>query len=59
MDKKTVSPGGSQHSMQRFPYLLVIGDREMQNNEISVRKRGGQDLGSMSIEAFVKLVIEE
>ncbi|RUA06932.1 MAG: threonine--tRNA ligase [Gammaproteobacteria bacterium] len=48
-----------EHSMQRFPYLLVIGDREMQNNEISVRKRGGEDLGSMSIEAFVKLVTEE
>jgi threonyl-tRNA synthetase len=28
----------------------------MENNEISVRKRGGEDLGSMSIEAFVKLV---
>jgi threonyl-tRNA synthetase len=37
-----------EHSMQRFPYLLVVGDREMENNEISVRKRGGEDLGSMS-----------
>ncbi|SMN14298.1 Threonyl-tRNA synthetase [uncultured Candidatus Thioglobus sp.] len=48
-----------KHSMQRFPYLLVIGDREMENNEISVRKRGGKDLGSMSIEAFIKLVKED
>ncbi|SMN13127.1 Threonyl-tRNA synthetase [Bathymodiolus heckerae thiotrophic gill symbiont] len=48
-----------EHSMQRFPYLLVIGDREMENNEISVRKRGGKDLGSMSIEAFIKLVKED
>ncbi|SFV86239.1 Threonyl-tRNA synthetase [hydrothermal vent metagenome] len=48
-----------KHSMQRFPYLLVVGDKEVENNEISVRKRGGEDLGSMSIEDFVKLVNEE
>uniref|UniRef100_UPI0034DFF9A7 threonine--tRNA ligase n=1 Tax=Candidatus Thiodubiliella endoseptemdiera TaxID=2738886 RepID=UPI0034DFF9A7 len=48
-----------EHSMQRFPYLLVVGDKEVENNEISVRKRGGDDLGSMSIEDFVKLVNEE
>lgn len=47
-----------EHSMQRFPYILVVGDREMENQEISVRKRGGDDLGSMSIEAFVKLATE-
>ncbi|SHN91715.1 Threonyl-tRNA synthetase [Bathymodiolus heckerae thiotrophic gill symbiont] len=48
-----------EHSMQRYPYILVVGDREMENNEISVRKRGGEDLGSMSIEAFVELVNNE
>lgn len=37
----------------------MYGDREMENNEISVRKRGGEDLGSMSIEAFVELVNNE
>ncbi len=48
-----------EHSMQRYPYILVVGGREMENNEISVRKRGGEDLGSMSIDAFVKLVNTE
>jgi threonyl-tRNA synthetase len=48
-----------EHSMQRYPYILVAGGREMENDEISVRKRGGEDLGSMSIEAFIKLVKEE
>ncbi len=48
-----------EHSMQRYPYILVAGKREMENNEISVRKRGGEDLGSMSIEAFIELVKEE
>ena len=47
-----------EHSMQRYPYILVVGDREMENGEISVRKRGGEDLGSMSVEAFVKLLNE-
>ncbi|MBC8493313.1 MAG: threonine--tRNA ligase [Candidatus Thioglobus sp.] len=48
-----------EYSMQRYPYILVVGKREMENNEISVRKRGGEDLGSMSIEAFVELVNKE
>jgi len=48
-----------EHSMQRYPYILVAGKREMENNEISVRRRGGEDLGSMSIEAFVELVNKE
>ncbi|HIM58206.1 MAG TPA: threonine--tRNA ligase [Gammaproteobacteria bacterium] len=48
-----------EHSMQRYPYILVAGKREMENNEISVRKRGGEDLGSMSLEAFIELVKEE
>ena len=48
-----------EHSMQRYPYILVAGGREMENEEVSVRKRGGEDLGSMSIEAFIKLVKEE
>ena len=47
-----------EHSMQRYPYILVVGDREMENGEVAVRKRGGEDLGSMSVEAFVKLLNE-
>ncbi|MDC9715224.1 MAG: threonine--tRNA ligase [Gammaproteobacteria bacterium] len=48
-----------EHSMQRFPYILVVGDKEVENNEISVRKRGGKDLGSMSIDAFADLINQE
>ena len=42
-----------EHTLQRVPYLLVIGDREMENGELSVRKQGGEDLGSMSVDSFV------
>ena len=48
-----------EHSMQRYPYILVVGDREVENNQISVRRRGGEDLGSMSIEALIKLIKQE
>ncbi len=48
-----------EHSMQRYPYILVAGDREMENNEISVRQRGGKDLGSMPVEALIKLINQE
>jgi threonyl-tRNA synthetase len=42
-----------EHTLQRIPYLLVIGDREMENSEVTVRSQGGEDLGSMTIDSFV------
>jgi len=45
-----------QHSMMRTPYLLVIGDKELKNNQISVRTRTGEDLGVMNVDKFVKMV---
>jgi len=48
-----------EHSMQRFPYILVVGDREQENNQVSVRRRGGEDLGSMSLEALTELINQE
>ncbi len=48
-----------EHSLQRYPYILVVGDREMEKGQISVRQRGGEDLGVMSIEAFVEKVNQE
>jgi threonyl-tRNA synthetase len=41
-----------QHTLQRVPYLLVVGDREAESNTVAVRTRGGEDLGSMSIDDF-------
>ncbi len=42
-----------EHTLQRVPYLLVIGDREMENGAVAVRKRDGEDLGAMPVEEFV------
>ena len=44
------------HSMMRVPYLLVIGDKEVESNQISVRTRTGEDLGVMDVDKFIKMV---
>ncbi|TXI93367.1 MAG: threonine--tRNA ligase [Neisseriales bacterium] len=44
-----------QQSMQKVPYLLVIGDNEMQNNQVTVRKQDGTDLGAMTLDEFLLL----
>jgi threonyl-tRNA synthetase len=43
-----------QHTMGKVPYLLVVGDREVENGTVAVRTRSGEDLGSLSIEAFAQ-----
>jgi len=47
------------HSMQRVPYLLIVGDKEMENNTVSVRVRGSQDLGEMSLNKFIQRISKE
>jgi threonyl-tRNA synthetase len=41
-----------EHSLQKLPYQLVVGDKELQANTVAVRTRGGEDLGAMSLDAF-------
>ena len=41
-----------EHSLQKLPYQLVVGDKEMQADTVAVRTRGGEDLGAMSLDAF-------
>ncbi|MHA7879455.1 MAG: threonine--tRNA ligase [Saccharospirillum sp.] len=45
-----------EHTIQRVPYLLVIGDKEVENEAVAVRTREGKDLGAMSVEAFMRLI---
>ena len=45
-----------EHSIKRVPYLLVIGDKEVESNQISLRTRTGDDLGMMDVDKFVKMV---
>ncbi|WP_373051731.1 threonine--tRNA ligase [Thioalkalivibrio sp.] len=41
-----------EHTLKRVPYLLVLGDREMETETVAVRTRAGEDLGSMGLEAL-------
>ena len=41
-----------EHTLQRVPYILIVGDQEVENNTVNVRARGGENLGSMSFKEF-------
>ncbi|MFT4861029.1 MAG: threonyl-tRNA synthetase [Pseudohongiellaceae bacterium] len=41
-----------EHTMQKIPYILVVGDKEVESGTVSVRKRGGEDLGTMTLDDF-------
>jgi threonyl-tRNA synthetase len=48
-----------EHTLQKVPYLLVVGDREKEAGAIAVRARTGEDLGSMSLAEFAKRLESE
>ena len=45
--------------LSKIPYMLVVGDRDMENNTVSLRLRSGEDMGAMSYEAFEQLIAED
>ena len=48
-----------EHTLRRIPYLLVVGDREMDNGTLSVRTRSGGNIGSMAAEEFAERLASE
>ncbi|MFL6693379.1 MAG: threonine--tRNA ligase, partial [Ramlibacter sp.] len=48
-----------EHSMQKLPYILVVGDKEKAAGAVAVRARGNQDLGAMSLEAFSARIADD
>jgi threonyl-tRNA synthetase len=48
-----------EHSLQKVPYILVVGDKEKASGAVAVRARGGQDLGAMPLEAFSRKIAED
>ena len=48
-----------EHTLRRVPYLLVVGDQEMENREVAVRTRDGKDLGKLSIDSFAAKIREQ
>ena len=48
-----------EHSLNRLPYQLVVGDKEKADGLVAVRTRGGQDLGQMSVDDLIKRLQDE
>ncbi|MEG3766443.1 threonine--tRNA ligase [Alteromonas sp. 14N.309.X.WAT.G.H12] len=48
-----------EHTLKRVPYMLVCGDKEVESGQVAVRSRRGEDLGSMSLDAFIELAQKE
>ena len=48
-----------EHSMQRVPYLVIVGDKELEDKTITVRTQKGEDLGSLSIREFTERLKQE
>ncbi|WP_444921691.1 threonine--tRNA ligase [Microbulbifer sp. CnH-101-G] len=48
-----------EHTLQRVPYLLVIGDKEVESQTVAVRTRSGEDLGSMTYESFLEILEQD
>lgn len=48
-----------EHTLQKIPYLLVVGDREVENRTVAVRTREGEDLGSMTIESVAERLSQD
>jgi threonyl-tRNA synthetase len=48
-----------EHTISKVPYLLVVGDKEVENQTVAVRSRSGEDLGSMAYDAFIDLFTKD
>ena len=47
-----------EHTIQKVPFILVVGDKEVENRTVAVRARGGEDLGSLSLDELNKVLTE-
>jgi threonyl-tRNA synthetase len=56
---ETVGKKIREAELNKIPYMLIVGDKEQEEGTVSVRRHGGQDHGSISIEAFKNLIDEE
>ena len=48
-----------ERTIQKIPYLLVVGDKEVEADAVAVRTRTGEDLGTLSVDAFAELITNE
>ena len=56
---ETIGKRIRESEMKRVPYIVIVGEKEMTEGTVSVRKQGGQDEGSMSVENFIERINRE
>ena len=56
---ETIGKKIREAEMQKLPFMLIVGEQEMDQGTISVRRHGGEDLGAITVEAFSDLVKNE
>jgi threonyl-tRNA synthetase len=56
---ETIGKKIREAEMQKYPFMIIIGENEEKENKITVRKHGGEDLGMISIESFSEIIKEE
>ncbi len=56
---ETIGKKIREAEMQKYPFMLIIGEQEQEQNKITVRKHGGEDLGMITVEAFSKIIETE
>ena len=61
LDDRTESVGRKirDAELRKIPYMLVVGDREAEQDEVSVREHRGGDTGAVSVQAFAQRVLDE
>jgi len=48
-----------EHTLQRTPYLLIVGDREVETDSVAIRTRSGEDLGTMTVDQLIETILQE
>jgi threonyl-tRNA synthetase len=48
-----------EHTLKRVPYMVVCGDKEVENGEVAIRTRKGEDLGTMKVDSFIDKLVEQ
>ena len=56
---ETIGKRIRENELKRIPFLVVIGEKEQENNTLSVRRQGGKDEGTMTVDEFIRLVSDE
>ena len=56
---ETIGKRIRESELKRIPFIVIVGEKEMNENTVSVRRQGSVDLGSMPTENFIRIVCDE